>query len=591
MKKAIVVFCGVLLCALGMLAVGAGLHGRRGGHEREGDILIAASDSSANVRASADYVCDGTADEVQINAAIDALFAERTGTGIGGTVRLAPGTYTLAATIGLPYQISLQGAGVYATTLKLGADANCPAITLEGTASKGFNRIADLYIDCDVTDAMNDTYGIYEDSIQTLDVRLDNVMIFYAAKDGIHLTNGAWGHCYNSLIVEYCDGNGLAIDANSAPKLLNCKFMENGETAGHSVYYGGTSTFHVANCEFHTADSTTPSYALYSYGPLYMTTSKITEARDIDGGNTEYSYGVFVRGAMSSLANCYFYGGERFLHLHSASDRTTVTGCQFYSLDPNSGDPNTIGAYVYNQDMRFVGCSFYNCAEAIKWYSSATSTRVIGCSFDNNAIAISLAGTGHTFSDNLFTGNTTDWSGTPSATDTYGAGNSHPNVQVQSAATGVTARYDGHCLTATYTLTGENSVDMADDANDHGVGVKIADLADGTYMVQGAYLEIASSDTTGLATGGAEVYKVAIGLSEASDDDDLTDEDDFLGEAEMDTEDASSGPAVPSNTTAAVVTASSKGVWLNFGATDATITGAASIEVTGTLRVFLHRVK
>lgn len=55
---------------------------------------IAANDSSARDKAIADYVCDGTADEVEINAALALLTT-------GGTIKLAAGTFNLAATIAI----------------------------------------------------------------------------------------------------------------------------------------------------------------------------------------------------------------------------------------------------------------------------------------------------------------------------------------------------------------------------------------------------------------------------------------------------------------------------------------------------------
>ena len=58
-------------------------------------IFVAASDASANVRAvtSSTYLCDGTADDVQIQAAIDALSTS------GGKIVLSEGTFNIAATI------------------------------------------------------------------------------------------------------------------------------------------------------------------------------------------------------------------------------------------------------------------------------------------------------------------------------------------------------------------------------------------------------------------------------------------------------------------------------------------------------------
>ena len=62
-------------------------------------LIVAASDSIDTTRA--DYVCDGTADEVQINLAIVAA------TATGGTVFLLEGTYTIAADIAMTTNISL----------------------------------------------------------------------------------------------------------------------------------------------------------------------------------------------------------------------------------------------------------------------------------------------------------------------------------------------------------------------------------------------------------------------------------------------------------------------------------------------------
>jgi len=53
--------------------------------------VVAASDASAASLALADYFCDGTADEVQIQAAIDAMPSS------GGSITLSEGTYTFGA--------------------------------------------------------------------------------------------------------------------------------------------------------------------------------------------------------------------------------------------------------------------------------------------------------------------------------------------------------------------------------------------------------------------------------------------------------------------------------------------------------------
>lgn len=82
--------------------------------------LVAASDASAEVKAKADYVCDGAGDQVEIQAAINAAQLEG-----GGAVQLSEGTFSIAAPITIngtvtennPRTIILNGCGQYSTIL------------------------------------------------------------------------------------------------------------------------------------------------------------------------------------------------------------------------------------------------------------------------------------------------------------------------------------------------------------------------------------------------------------------------------------------------------------------------------------------
>jgi hypothetical protein len=62
-----------------------------GGGVKSVTLLVAANNASESVKASADYVCDGVDDQVQLNAAIAELKA-----GIGGRIALSEGTFNLA---------------------------------------------------------------------------------------------------------------------------------------------------------------------------------------------------------------------------------------------------------------------------------------------------------------------------------------------------------------------------------------------------------------------------------------------------------------------------------------------------------------
>ncbi len=73
---------------------------------RSATYVVAASDSTAASKAQADYVCDGTADDVQIQAAIDALPAG------GGKIILLEGTYKIDAPVNINKRyVELSGMG------------------------------------------------------------------------------------------------------------------------------------------------------------------------------------------------------------------------------------------------------------------------------------------------------------------------------------------------------------------------------------------------------------------------------------------------------------------------------------------------
>lgn len=85
---------------------------------RIGSLVVASADATDIERFNADYVCDGTADDVQIQAAIDAAD--------GGEVRLTRGTFNLAAALTIPADnpVSLVGQGRDSTILVTQANVN-----------------------------------------------------------------------------------------------------------------------------------------------------------------------------------------------------------------------------------------------------------------------------------------------------------------------------------------------------------------------------------------------------------------------------------------------------------------------------------
>lgn len=66
--------------------------------------MVASNDATQNVKVKADYVCDGTDDQTEIQNAVDAAFAEG-----GGIVKLSSGNFNLSAPITLHPTVTLLG--------------------------------------------------------------------------------------------------------------------------------------------------------------------------------------------------------------------------------------------------------------------------------------------------------------------------------------------------------------------------------------------------------------------------------------------------------------------------------------------------
>lgn len=104
------------------------------------ELVVAAADAPAHVKAMADYVCDGTNDQVEIEAAAAALVADD---GPGGTVLLSAGTFHVSALKGTSH-VNLIGVG-YATELKLPDSTSSLTITVDYVNITDF-RIANLRV-------------------------------------------------------------------------------------------------------------------------------------------------------------------------------------------------------------------------------------------------------------------------------------------------------------------------------------------------------------------------------------------------------------------------------------------------------------
>ncbi len=168
---------------------------------RTATYVIAASTASATSTVQADYVCDGTADNVEIQSAINALPA------IGGKIQLTEGTFNIAATINLSDIVSIEGAngqGSSATRLKLVADT----IMFQSYASGTHFHMANLKMDGDWANRTSGTAlaGKFYNSV------IENVCVadFRTAGFNLNITGD------NITTITKCTFEGNAVGINTS---------------------------------------------------------------------------------------------------------------------------------------------------------------------------------------------------------------------------------------------------------------------------------------------------------------------------------------------------------------------------------------
>jgi|AP45_3_1055517.scaffolds.fasta_scaffold22679_1 hypothetical protein len=115
------------------------------------NLFVAAAGAPTRIKSRADYVCDGTDDHVEIQAAIDSL-PEHSGESFavsGGTVELSAGSFHLGAAVHCRDRVvNLVGAGMSSTQLTLQDEAHDDVVVVGSGTKQGWpsGRIAQLSV-------------------------------------------------------------------------------------------------------------------------------------------------------------------------------------------------------------------------------------------------------------------------------------------------------------------------------------------------------------------------------------------------------------------------------------------------------------
>jgi parallel beta-helix repeat protein len=172
-------------------------------YTRTSNVTVGASGYSG----FADWYCDGTADEVQINSAIvevNSLYG-------GGVVRLLGGTFVTAAAVELLDNVTLE-IDPSATVEK-----NCDDYAIEAVGtSEAHKSNVKITGGGTITRASGDTNAIELVHFEYVDdFAIDNVTVDDSYEDGIYIINCTNGKVEAGVKISACDGTGLKIIAST----------------------------------------------------------------------------------------------------------------------------------------------------------------------------------------------------------------------------------------------------------------------------------------------------------------------------------------------------------------------------------------
>jgi hypothetical protein len=189
----------------------AALHTGRGA-----TYVIAASDAPAHVKAQADYVCDGTADNVEIQAAITALTGGRTS---NQKVKLS-GSFTIAATITVPAYTDLD---LTEARITLADTSNCDMILINGS----FGNVTGGILEGNKANQASGN-GISITSGTAEEIRLQDIIVNNAFGHGFYFNNFYGADLGENLRASGCGGSGFYNNGIGGVTLTNCWAVLNG---------------------------------------------------------------------------------------------------------------------------------------------------------------------------------------------------------------------------------------------------------------------------------------------------------------------------------------------------------------------------
>ena len=287
-------------------------------------------------------ICDGVDDQVEIQAALDALTH-------GGEVKLAEGTYHISATINWPNLsgISLVGSGRgggvgSGTLLRLANGANCSVISINTADHLYFSVIKNLLINGNKALQGAGNWDCIEIERDISDSVFAELYLSKAKRDGIHFESAEDTHSWNiwldQVLSEDNDNAGFYFNSVSSDP-SNLVFMSNCYTYGNlygiyaqhlkysylsnnailnnkqgNLVLSGSSYWHFSNCDFSDIIAGANNYddvTLQDLDGVASSNNKFTGCTIGDWhAIPKARYGISLLGSTdyTQIANCNFIG-------------------------------------------------------------------------------------------------------------------------------------------------------------------------------------------------------------------------------------------------------------------------------------------
>lgn len=329
---------------------------------RSATIIIAASDSSAKSKSQADYVCDGTADNIEIQAALDALQSS------GGKIQLSEGMFYLADDIDLYSNIYLNGANKRATILYLTNGTNKNNISAMGTNDVHLTNIRVSNLSVDGNHIGNDNSQPYP-ALDLVDRVLNGIRFEFVDHSII-----------DNVDARNCSCSGVMLIESSYNVITNCTLSDNifdGAYVVNDAKYNLFSNIVACNngdlgISFEKA--TYPSGPVATLGACNNTVSNsvfVNNGSSSSGWMTVMGYAI---GALHSdnnifIGNTIIGGGFDGILLFN-SKNNTVTGNKIYDCAVNgiassTGIENLISGNTVSNTLIGINITAYSGSETV----------------------------------------------------------------------------------------------------------------------------------------------------------------------------------------------------------------------------------